>query len=244
MTKIPNLFKKEIEILIVEDEMILAMGIQCTLNKYSYEVSGIETSANDAIEHVKINKPDLVFMDIHLKDNSSGINAAKYIWQYYKIPIIFLTSYTDDKTIKEAMKSEPYAYLVKPYKEEELNVAVQTTLNKHNYFYKNKDNLDTKKKMTFKLAPHITYNKTKSIVYKDDEIVKLTGNEIKFLEILSDNINEPVCFDKIFNYIWRDDYDDDLVKLRSLIHRLKQKLQIDFVDNIFDLGYKLKLLDD
>ncbi|PHO10711.1 hypothetical protein CPG37_02395 [Malaciobacter canalis] len=243
MTKIPNILKKDVEILIVEDETILAMGIKLTLNEFGYSVCGIETSADDAIQHVKKQKPDLIFMDIHLKDNSSGIKAAKYIWQYYKIPIIFLTSYTDDKTIKEAMQSEPYGYLVKPYKDKELEVTIQTALNKHNYFFKHKSNLDKEKKHIFKFENEIIYDKTKAVVTKQSNYLKLTGNETRLLEILSDTPTQPVPFEKIQNYIYRDEI-NDIGRLRALIYRLKQKFEINFIENVFDLGYKLKLLDD
>lgn len=241
MTKIPNLMQKDINILIVEDETLLAMGMKCALNEFNYNVSGIETTGKNAIEHVKKNQPDLVLMDIHLKDTMNGIEAAKYIWQYYKIPIIFLTSYGDTKTISEAMSCEPYAYLLKPCRDEEIRASIETTLHKHNYFFKNKDVLgrDKNTKTVF-LEDNFSFDKAKGILYKEDKPLKLTGNEVKLLQLLSDYPKEPVNFNRISTYIWREDA-YDLAKLRTLIYRLKVKIGSNLIENVFELGYKLKI---
>lgn len=239
MTKIPTLSAREIEILIVEDEMLLAMGMKCSLYNFGYEVSGIEVTGENAIKHIRNKKPDLILMDIHLKGNINGIETAKYIWQSYKIPIIFLTSYNDQKTINEAMTSEPYAYLIKPCKDEELLAAITTSIHKHNYFFKNKDILETTHKI--QIDENYFFNKSKAILYKNNHVIKLTGNETKLLEILSDYIGEPVSFERIIDYIYRDTY-SDISKLRMMIYRLKNKLGIEIIENIYEVGYKLKTI--
>lgn len=245
MTKIPNLLEKDISILIVEDETILAMGMKCTLEQFEYEVNDIETTGSNAINSVKQNRPDLVIMDINLKGNMSGIEAANYIWKYYKTPIIFLTSYSDKKTIKDAMRSEPYAYLIKPCRDEELIATIETTMNKHNYFFKNRHQLESQKPITKILyfEDDLSFNKAKGVLYKKDLALKLTGNECKLLEVLSDFPGEPVSFDRISDYIWRDESTNDISKLRTLIYRLKVKIGTNLVESIFELGYKLKLND-
>ena len=241
MTKIPDFLKNETSVLIVEDETVLAIGMEYSLEEFGYEVTGIETSASSALKHVELNKPDIVLMDIKLKGEESGIDAAKKIWAKYKIPIIFLTSFSDDKTIKNAMQSEPYAYLIKPCRDEELKVTIQTTLHKHNYFFKNKDSICTAKieKLIF-LIDNFSFDKTKKILFKENNPIKLTGNETKLLDLLTDHPGEPVSFEKIKNYIWRDDF-SDIGKLRTLIYRIKTKLNTNLIENIFELGYRLKI---
>lgn len=242
MTKIPEIYNKTVNILIVEDEILLAMGMKCSLLDFGYEVSGIETTAVNAIKHVKDNHPDLVLMDVQLKGTQTGIDAGKYIWQYYKIPIIFISSYNDDKTIKEAMNCEPYAYLLKPCRDDALKVTIETTLHKHNYFFKNKDCLKSKKEINniFNFEDELSYDKAKRVLFKKDLALKLTGNEIKLFEVLSDYPGEPVNFERISNYIWRDD-ESDISKLRVLISRLKIKIGTNLIENVFELGYKLKI---
>lgn len=241
MTKNSNLYKYNTTVLIVEDEAVLAVGMEYSLEEFGYEVTGIETTADAAIKHASLNNPDVILMDIKLKGEKTGIDAAKHIWGYNKIPIVFLTSFSDDKTIKKAMESEPYGYLIKPCRDEELKVAIETALHKHNYFFKNIDSLSsnnqTEKVIT--CSDRFTFNKAKKILFKDGQAIKLTGNEVKFFDILTDYPNEPVSFEKISNYIWRDDY-SDIGKLRTLVYRVKNKLDANFIENIFELGYKLK----
>lgn len=232
----------EKRVLIVEDEAILALGMECSLEEFGYEVSGIETTANGAIEHVKDNKPDVILMDINLRGEASGIDAAKEIWNSSKTPVIFLTSYSDDKTVKRAMLSEPYGYLIKPCRDKELKVAIQTALHKHNYFYKNKETLKSVEKNNSRIkCPHnIVYDKAKRVLYKEDEIIKLTGNELKLFDILTDYINESVSYERINSFIWRVE-DSSIGRLRSLVYRIKTKIGVNIIENIFEMGYKLKV---
>jgi two-component system, response regulator PdtaR len=239
LTKNSLLLDKNLEILIVEDEILLAMAMKCTLNDFGLTVSGIEVTAKNAIEHVKNKKPNLIFMDICLKGIMSGTEAAKFIWKNYKIPIIFLTSYSDTKTINEAISSEPYGYLIKPAKDEEILTTITTTMHKHNFFFKNKAILEKTNDNKIYLIEGFSFDKTKGVLYKEDKALILTGNEVKLFEILSDYINEPVNFDRIKDYIWRDDF-CDISKLRSLIYRLKNKIGINLIENVFEVGYKLK----
>ena len=145
--------------------------------------------------------PTLAIVDIKLKGLESGIDIAKYLWQIKKIPIIFLTSYCDEKTIEKTLTCEPYGYLIKPCKDKELHTTIQTTLNKHNYFFKN---LDTFENDNFiYLGNDLKFHKGKTILYKKDEPIKLTKNETKIIELLSDYPEESVSFEKISSYIWR-----------------------------------------
>jgi len=240
MTKFSNLYEHNTSVLIVEDEVVLAMGMECTLEEFGYEVTGIETTADAAIEHVSINTPDIILMDIKLKGKKSGIEAAKLIWSYHKIPVVFLTSYSDDKTIKNAMDSEPYGYLLKPCRDEELKVAIQTALHKHNYFYKNRASIASEKLENIICIDNYIFNRAKKILYKNNTPIKLTGNEVKLFDILTEKAGEPVSFEKISSFIWREDY-CDLGRLRTLVYRIKNKLDTNLIENIFELGYKLKI---
>ncbi|QKF82600.1 response regulator [Halarcobacter ebronensis] len=231
--------KKDISILIVEDEVILALGLEHTLQSYGYEVCGIECNGNEAIKHCFSKLPDIVLVDINLKGNLSGIDVAKNIWQTKKIPIIFLTSYCDEKTIKQCMECEPYCYLVKPCKDIELNVAIQTAIHKHKYFFKNIEVFDTKSSLVL-INEKVKFHKGKNILYVDDLPKKLTGNEIKLIQILCEYKGETITFERIASYIWREEL-YDLGKLRTLVYRLKQKIDEDIIENIFETGYRLKV---
>jgi PAS domain S-box-containing protein len=96
-----------------------------------YSVPVIVSSGEEAIKKVKENNPDLVLMDINLKGEIDGIEAASIIHSFSNIPVIFLTAYADDKTLVRAKVTEPYAYMVKPFKDRELQINLEIA------FYKN-----------------------------------------------------------------------------------------------------------
>lgn len=230
---------KDISILIIEDEVILALGLKETLKSFGYSILGIEANLQGVIKILENNTPTLAIVDIKLKGLNNGIEIAKYLWQIKKIPIIFLTSYCDEKTIEKTFSCEPYGYLVKPCKDKELHTTIQTAINKHNYFFKNLETFETKDNF-LELKNNLKFHKGKAILYKDDCAIKLTRNETKIIELLSEYPNESVSFEKISTYIWRESI-YDLGKLRTLIYRLKQKIGFEIIENVFESGYKLKV---
>ncbi|MEM9273630.1 MAG: EAL domain-containing protein, partial [Cyanobacteria bacterium P01_F01_bin.143] len=116
---------------IVEDEFLIAKGLARQLEKSGYTVGKIVPSGRAAIEYVETSLPDLILMDIAIKGNMNGIETAAKIRENHNIPIIYLTAYTDDKTIEEAVSSGGYSYLLKPYKKAELNAVIKMALKKY-----------------------------------------------------------------------------------------------------------------
>ncbi len=118
-------------ILIVEDEAITAMDIKSNLEDLGYEVPGIADSGKEAIALAEKLKPDLIFMDIVLKGEMDGTEAAIHITNHFHIPIVFLTAYNDKDTFSRAKLSDPYGYLSKPFESRELGITVDLALFKH-----------------------------------------------------------------------------------------------------------------
>ncbi|MGE5657931.1 MAG: ATP-binding protein [Actinomycetota bacterium] len=118
-------------ILIVEDEWIIALDIKRHLNKLGYQVAGIANCAEKALELVVKTKPDLVLMDIYLQGEKNGIEVAEIMRQQLPIPIVFLTAHADDATVKQAASTHPQGYIVKPFEERDLSVAIQIALANH-----------------------------------------------------------------------------------------------------------------
>ncbi|PHO11767.1 DNA-binding response regulator [Malaciobacter marinus] len=235
------IINKEYDVLIVEDEPILAMAMKLKLKKFGLNVSNIATSPNDAILYAQNNYPDLAIVDINLNSSKTGIEVANYLWKNFNIPIIFLTSYYNDKILSEAMEAEPYAYLIKPCRNEELKVAINTAMHKHQYFFKNKKVFKNKENDFVYLKENIKYNKTTCELFIDDNIIKLTKNEKKLFYILTKEAGKVINFDTIFNFIWREDV-YDLSKLRSLIYRLKNKLGFNPFENLYEEGYRVNVI--
>jgi len=115
-------------ILIVEDEAIIAKDLQVTLERLGYHVAGTTASGEVAIEMARRHLPDLVLMDIALKGQLDGIEAAAQIREVLGIPAIYLTAYADKATIERAKLTEPRGYLLKPFEEWELYAVVEAAL--------------------------------------------------------------------------------------------------------------------
>lgn len=121
----------KVKILIVEDERLIAESIRISLEKHGYEVCGIESWGEKVRAAIELKSPDLVLMDIRLRGEMSGVQTASVINDVYDIPVIFLTSYSDDKTIEQAKHAFPYGYLVKPFEDRELYATIEIALFKH-----------------------------------------------------------------------------------------------------------------
>lgn len=116
---------KKKQILIVEDELIIAESIKRVLEKNDFSVCGIITFAEDAIEFLKTIQPDLILMDIQLEGHLTGLDAANLINKDFNIPIVFLTSFSDSETLEKAVQVKPYGYILKPFSDRELLVSLQ-----------------------------------------------------------------------------------------------------------------------
>jgi len=127
------------KILIVEDESIVARDIGNMLQSLNYEVTGIVSTATDAVKNASKTKPHLVLMDLMLHGKLSGIAAADEIYTRYDIPIVFLTAYSDEAILQQAKKSEPFGYLLKPFEENELKTTIEIALYKYTMEKKLKD---------------------------------------------------------------------------------------------------------
>jgi DNA-binding LytR/AlgR family response regulator len=121
--------EQPVKILIVEDEMIIAANISLQLSALGYEVTGIIPRGEEALEHVKQNKPDIVLMDIQLKGEIDGIETVRLMQQQQDIPVIYLTANADDAHFAKAKDTHPYAFISKPFKKLDLQRAIELTIN-------------------------------------------------------------------------------------------------------------------
>lgn len=119
-----------IKIFIVEDEMIIAANISLQLSSLGYDVTGIVPRGDEALLHIKRNKPDIVLMDINLKGNIDGIETAKRIQEDFKTPIIYLTANSDESHFNKAKTTNPYAFISKPFKKLDLQRAIELAVNR------------------------------------------------------------------------------------------------------------------
>jgi diguanylate cyclase (GGDEF)-like protein/PAS domain S-box-containing protein len=115
-------------LMLVEDERIVAFDLKNQLQSFGYKVGAMVASGEQALERVAFELPDLVLMDIHLEGGMDGIAAAVKIQAEHKIPVIFLTAYAEDETLRRALESRPFGYLIKPCEARELHAMIQMAL--------------------------------------------------------------------------------------------------------------------
>ncbi len=120
----------EVRLMIVDDDALVAYHLQKTLISLGYAVTGIFASGEEAVVEAMKLHPDVILMDIQLRDEMNGIEAARIIRETLKIPIVFISAFSDDAILTQACMTEPYGYLIKPVKERELHATLEMALYK------------------------------------------------------------------------------------------------------------------
>lgn len=118
-------------LVVVEDEVIIARDIQRTLIRLGYEVLALSMTGEDALQKVAETHPDIVLMDIRLSGGMDGIATAEVIRMQNKLPVVYLTAHSDEATLRRAQVTEPYGYVLKPFEERELVIAIDIALYRH-----------------------------------------------------------------------------------------------------------------
>ncbi|MFS8779837.1 MULTISPECIES: response regulator [unclassified Synechococcus] len=136
MKRVPPLVKGSI--LVVEDEKIIAKDIANVLKKFGYAVPAIASSGEEAIRRLEEMPVDLVLMDIVLKGDIDGIEAAKRITERFNIPVVHLTAYADEDTLSRVKETRPFGYIIKPFKERELYTTIEIALHNHRQSLENR----------------------------------------------------------------------------------------------------------
>ncbi len=121
----------DLKVMVVEDEFIIALDIKDIVKGFGYNVVAVATSGHDAVEKASKFKPELVLMDIMLKGKIDGVEAADMIRQKLDIPIIFVSSFSDEESVIRAGKVSDYGYLVKPFDNKQLKEVIEAALKKH-----------------------------------------------------------------------------------------------------------------
>lgn len=220
------------KVLIVEDELISAEFLKELLTYNNYDVVDIVDNGQDAIKQSKLLKPDIILMDIMLVGSMSGSEAAVQIHDNNSdIKIIFLTAYAEQEMIDYAVDAEASAYLIKPYREDEI-LATMRLLFAHEP--KAVPITDTEKII---LKNGYTFDTKQHRLFKENKEVQLGKKPLKLIEILALNKNISVSNEQICTFIWGENKNDRT--LRSLIHRVRSAMHQDMIQNINGLGYKI-----
>jgi DNA-binding LytR/AlgR family response regulator len=172
-----------VNILVTEDESIVRKDIERSLKKLGYNVVGSADTGEKAVELAISLKPDIALMDIFLKGEMTGIEAAERIKKEIDIPIIFLTAYADESTLAKAKVTEPHGYILKPFKEIDIHTSIEMAIHKHKK--------ERELKVEAELLRSITRHKDNAeylFVKHQSMLVKLEVEEVLFVEALKDYV--------------------------------------------------------
>lgn len=170
-------------ILVVEDESIVRKDIERSLTKLGYTVVAQADTGEKAIELAKEFRPDLALMDIMLKGEITGIQAAEEIKKSIDIPVIYLTAYADEATLAKAKITEPHGYILKPFKEIDLHTSIEMAIHKH----KKEVELKVENELLRSLSNYKS-NAEYLFVKHQSKLVKLNMSDIYYVEALKDYV--------------------------------------------------------
>jgi DNA-binding response OmpR family regulator len=219
----------KLRILIIEDDSIIALQIQHIIEKLDCICISIVTNSQEAFDIAKDKKIDFVISDINIDGTLDGIDTCKILQSKYNIDVLFLTAFNDIKTLKKASNINFVGYILKPFRQDEL----ETIINLEKYKNINKTNYEINK--------DYSYDIVNKILTHQDKIVKLTKKEVLLLDILLKNKNAIVSYIDIESYVWNLEYVDEDTR-RQLFHRFTTKV-IDFpLELVKGVGYRIKIL--
>jgi len=221
------------QILIVEDESLVALDLSQSVESLGYKVVGIVSNSKDAIELTCKEKVDLVLMDICIKGEVDGIDTAKAIKIYNKnIQIIYSTALSGEEDIKRAVKTNPSAYIIKPISIQSLQAAMQIAL-------MSCDDEDCLKG-DISLDEEFSYDSSSNELIYNGSFIKLTKRERQLLSLFISSVNNIVSLYDIENEIWPDK-NFNVNTTRALISRLRAKLKYKIIETVPSLGYRITL---
>ncbi|AKF25111.1 hypothetical protein YH65_06675 [Sulfurovum lithotrophicum] len=224
-------------VLIVEDESIVAMEIESYVKKLGYHVVDICSNAEDALAVARDERIDIALMDICIKGDLDGVETAELIKKAYpRTEIIFLTAHTDDYNVDRAITLDPVAYLSKPFNREELRIFLKIATQKVQGKTFNKKDIPHH----IYLDEEFCYDTRNTMLFCCEEPLRLTKKESALMDILIANKNKVVATYTIENTLWPEK-DTTPNTLRTLVRRLREKLKYRFVKTVNGQGYILTI---
>lgn len=221
-----------IKILIIEDETIVALDIKRIVKSFGYEVTDAVTNFESAINSVKENRPDIILSDINLNSDKNGIDIIETIHKDDLIPTIYITAYSDELTIQRAIKTNPMGYILKPFRKDDIKSALLLTI------YKLQNEKIEKNSSFVKLNDGYFYDLKNETLYYNTEPIKLSQKERQLLTILVEAKGNIVSFSDLEYLLWPDAPVSSSA-LRTLVYRLRTKLEYKCIETISSIGCKI-----
>lgn len=222
---------KKINVLVLEDDTLISMQIEDALIRMDHTVVDTIRCGKDALDVVAKYDIDLIISDINIEGDLDGISVSQIIHEQYNIPIIFITAYKDVETLQRASEVEFVGYILKPFREDELEALVNIAIIKYNL---------PQNKPLVKIDKNYSYCLDKNKLMYEDIDIELTKSEIKFIRLLIQNKGEVVPYEIIELTLWQDKLVTTQTR-RQLIHRMKKKIPAFPLVLQKAVGYKLNV---
>lgn len=213
-------------ILVVEDESLIALDMCLKIKSFGYDVVDYATNAKMAKNIFSQMSVDLIFMDVNLNDEVNGIELYKQL--NTNIPLVYVTAYSDDKILREAASTEPATYLVKPVKNEELKAVLELIK------YKVENKKTDEEKFVF---DDFVFKDDK--LFKNGEYIKLSKKELDLFKLLIHS-DDVISFETLQDILWPQK-EVSSTTIRTLVFRLKSKLDNQYIKTIYSLGVKFEV---
>lgn len=221
-----------LKILIIEDEAIVALDIKRILTNLGHNVISCVSNYESAIKTIKQNPPQLIFSDINLGKGKDGIETIEEIQKNDLIPVIYLTAYSDEETINRAVRTNPLGYILKPFRKEDIKSTLLLSI------YKLKTQTFDKNNFYEKLGDDYFYDLKNEILFFKTKPIKLSLKEKQLLTILVEAKGQIVSFRYLEYLLWPDGTISDST-LRTLIYRLRTKMDYKIIETISSIGCKI-----
>lgn len=167
--------KDQVDIMIVEDDMIIAADISMQLTNMGYNVSAIFPKGEDALAQLEHSQPDIILMDIGLKGEIDGVETAQEILDKHSIPLIFLTANSDQHTFNRAKSTQPFAFITKPFESIDLERSLELVVSRLARQSSSADIIEEEKEGSYILSDRI-------FIRFKERMVKVFLSDILYIE--------------------------------------------------------------
>ena len=230
-----NEFSK-LNILIVEDESLVAMELKQSIESLGYNVVEYATNSHMAKKFLLAYDVNLILMDVNLGEETNGIDLYRSL--NTDVSVIYLTAYSDEKTMTDAISTNPLGYLIKPHGENELKAILKLASYKTR---SNEERVEKSQKLIDIGYGYFFNAQEDKLMYKNTK-VKLTTKEMALLKLLIAAKGKIVKFSIIEETIWKGEKVNN-ASLRVLIYRLRSKLEHKSIESEFNIGIKLDIIN-
>lgn len=222
--------QKPLRILIVDDEPLVTIFIKHIVLEAGDIVIDLCYDSDHALRAIRETQPDLIFMDINIKGSLDGISIIRKVAPADAV-VYYISAYTSEEIITEALSTDPYNYLFKPIKEVEIKMALELCRKK-------RQEPETRSSHLVRLADNLYFDLQLLVLEQDGYPVTLTRTEQKLIALFADNINNLLSYSVIRKKVWKEKEIADST-IRDQISRLRQKCPQLNIHTDFGIGYRL-----